>query len=45
MCSTAQSSSEEAALKEDFPNFVLTEFWGVRRRSSLACLCDRRIWV
>jgi hypothetical protein len=45
MYSTAQSPSEEAALKKDLPNFVLTEFWGVRRRPSLACLCDRRIWV
>jgi len=25
-CSTAQSPSEEAALKEDFPDFALTEF-------------------
>jgi hypothetical protein len=45
MYSTAQSPSEEAALKKDFPNFVLTEFWGVRRRSSLACLCESRIGV
>ena len=31
-CSTAQSTSEEAALKEDFPNFSITEFSEVRSR-------------